>query len=194
MAKLYPTKKASILIEIIVAIGLFMIVVPGVLYLASNSYIANLQSEENLQALAFAREGIEASASIRDYSWDNLVDGQHGLTGANGYWEFYGTEDTRDKFTRTIQISTIDSEKKNIDLTISWDTFAGLNNSITLNTELSKWQTYSTEPPTCEEHPCAEGKVYMCHFRATDKEETICVGATALPSHWNHGDLCGPCI
>lgn len=193
MAKLSRVKNGSVLVELIVAMGLFMIVVPGILHLATTSYVGNLKNEDNLQALAYAREGIEASVSIRDYNWNNLSVGQHGLSDSSGYWQFSGTEDSRGKFTRSVEVSTIDNERKSVDLTVSWDTHEGLANTLTLNSELSDWQNFEPIVPTCEESPCSENRVFMCHYTGGGSGSTSCLGSSARLSHWAHGDTCGPC-
>jgi cysteine-rich repeat protein len=46
---------------------------------------------------------------------------------------------------------------------------------------------------TCSDYPCGDGKVNVCHFPDLPAEGTLCVSNSALQSHLDHGDYCGPC-
>ena len=76
-----------------------------------------------MQAITIAEEGIQASISIGDRSWSSLTVGAHGLaisTSAPIMWIYSGTSDTANGFTRTITISSVDSDTVKVDVTVTW--------------------------------------------------------------------------
>lgn len=99
------------LIELIVAIAIFSILASGVVYVFVNSYKNFFGVGDKQVMVQFAQEGMEAVRSIRDNSWQSIVnaaDGSdRGLVKNNGLWEFSGTENTLNGLTRVVVVSDV---------------------------------------------------------------------------------------
>jgi type II secretory pathway pseudopilin PulG len=114
------------LIELTVALGIFIIVISVLVYLILNSYVAGRLASEITQANFLAEEGLETARSIRDNNWQ-------GLTGET-------TETIDGKFTRTIKIEEIDSDRKKITSRVSWQFTEQRSQEVKLVTHLTNWQ------------------------------------------------------
>lgn len=101
------SEKGISIIEILVVIAIISIALVSLLGVASFSLKISAQMKENTQAVNLAQEAIEALRSIRDSNWTKLTNGNHGLTNALGYWDFAGTENVIDGFTRVILIENV---------------------------------------------------------------------------------------
>jgi len=99
------------LIELIVAIAIFSILASGVVYVFVNSYKNFFGVGDKQVMVQFAQEGMEAVRSIRDNSWQSIVnaaDGSpRGLVKNNGLWEFSGTENNLNGLTRVVVVSDV---------------------------------------------------------------------------------------
>jgi len=114
--------KGQSLVEILVSLGIFAIVVSAVFFLFFGGQSLSVDSSNAQIATEYASEGLEAVRSIRDRDWDELGDGSYGLVFQSGQWEFSSSEDTKDIFTRTIFISTVDANTKQASTTVTWQT------------------------------------------------------------------------
>lgn len=137
-------KKGQILLELLIAIGIFIISVSSLIFFVLDGYISGRLAREMTIANFLAEEGIEAARSIRDNNWDDLVAGNHGLAILNGNWVFQGAEeDVSDQLRggiRQIQIEDIDSSRKKIISLVSWQFGEGIPQEISLVTYLTKWK------------------------------------------------------
>lgn len=143
LQKFILSKSASVLIEIIVSIGVFILIATSVVVMSLGSHTGTLRSEGRLEATAIAQQGLEAVRSIRDYDWTNLTSGTHGLSRANGYWEFSGLSDTIGDYTRSVLVTDIDQYRKDIVVNVSWDVITGVSNSLAMNSRFTDWQSSS---------------------------------------------------
>lgn len=148
-------KQGQSVIEVIIAVSLFVIItVSSVVTLLGSFSTTRLASEET-QATYYAVEGLEAVQSIRNQNWDNLMNGDYGLSSSGNVWSFSGASDVNGKFTRVISISdverdgsgnivssggTVDPEIKNIVSTITWSFTPSRNNTVSSTTYLTNWQ------------------------------------------------------
>ncbi|MBL4693796.1 fibronectin type III domain-containing protein [Candidatus Gracilibacteria bacterium] len=146
-------KKGISVVEVIVAVGIFTIISASVVTLYLGAFSSNLRDTEFFQADMLLQQGLEASRSIRDFSFSNLSNGTHGLTDGSGYWEFSGSSDTTGDYTRTVVVSsaqrnascnitpsgTTDANSKEVKVTVSWDLEAGNNTSISATEYLNNW-------------------------------------------------------
>lgn len=92
------------------------------------------------RASFLAEEGVEAVRNIRDESFSNLVDGAYGLLVSNHKWVLSGNSDETDGYVRQINISTIDTNKKLITSTITWQETPQRTGNVVLTTELTNWK------------------------------------------------------
>lgn len=122
------SSKGQTLVELLVAIGIFVIVVTGLAYFILDSYTSGRLAEEMIIANFLAEEGLEAARSIRDNDWLALNVGEHGLAISGNNWIFSGTEeDVGDLLkggTRKViieDLSPADPDRKKITSRISWE-------------------------------------------------------------------------
>jgi len=137
-------KEGQSLLELIIAIGVFVTVISGLSLFLHESFISGRLSLEITKAIFSAQEGLEAVRSIRDYSWDELITGNHGLMISGNKWILQGSqEDISDELrggVRIIQIEDIDSDRKKITSKINWQFVEGRPQEIKLITYLTNWQ------------------------------------------------------
>jgi len=133
------TQKGQSLIEVLVALGVFVVGVVAIGFLVIDASISFRQANERTQAILLAKEGLEASRSIRDADFDNLTPGLHGIALSDNKWLFLGSLDVQDQFTRIINITDVDADIKKIESTISWQFTEARQNSVSLITYLTDW-------------------------------------------------------
>jgi len=146
-------EKGISIIEILIVIAIITIALVSLLGVATFSLKISILIKENTQAVNLAQEAIEATRNIRDSNWTKLTNGNHGLTNAGGYWEFIGTENVINGFTRTILIENVsrnpitddiettynpannDQNTKKATITVSWQ-----DKKVEIVTYLTNWK------------------------------------------------------
>ena len=132
------------LIEAILAVSIFALLVTAFvgtyIYGKESTALAGARARANL----LAEEGLEAGRSIRDGAFSNLTDGNHGLSSLSGIWNFSGTSDIDEIFTRQIAISTIDANTKQIVSNVSWQQNLQRTGQVSLTTRLTNWSRSTT--------------------------------------------------
>lgn len=115
------TQKGQSFIEVLVAMGIFSMVSLSAFLVFFGGQSLSVDSQNAQIAGDYATEGSEAARTIRDRNWTELSDGSHGIVSLNDQWYFSSsTSDSKDIFTRTIAISTVDSNTKRATTTITW--------------------------------------------------------------------------
>ncbi len=135
------------LLEVLIAVSVFLIVSASAVMLTSGGQDLLGDASQETQALEYAAEGVEATRAIRDAGWAGLTDGAHGLTLSGGAWQFGGASDTRDIFTRTVTVATVDPFTKIATTTVLWQTDPLRPRRVALVQILTSWQTAS--PTLC---------------------------------------------
>lgn len=132
--------KGQTLVEALVAIGVFLVGINAIIFLLFAAQSIFVDTTRNQEALNYASDGIEAIKSIRDRSWDELTDGEHGLLFSNNQWTFSGSSDSKNNLTRKIVITTQNGDIKDVKSIITWQT--NPLNPRTLQTEevLTRWR------------------------------------------------------
>ena len=139
-------EKGQFLIELIIAIGIFVIVASSLAFLIFSSYTVGRLSSEVTQANLLAEEGLEAARSIRDNSWNDLILGDYGLDNSTGYWKFLGASEIIDgKFTRITEVTEIDPDnpdpdRKKVTSKVTWQFTEARPQEVKLVTYLTNWQ------------------------------------------------------
>jgi Tfp pilus assembly protein PilV len=138
--------KGQSLVELILAIGIFVFVILSLVFLILDSYLSGRLALEINKANFLAQEGLEAVRSIRDNSWSDLISGSHGLAISGGHWIFQGnSEDISDQLnggSRIIEIEDIDKYRKKVTSRINWQ-FQGRAEEVKLESYLTNWQIIS---------------------------------------------------
>lgn len=93
----------------------------------------------SITALAFAKEGLEASRLIRDRSWSELTTGPHGLVAEGNTWRFQSTPDTRGNLTRTVTVTDISPNERLLRSEVTWMT-NNRSRSVHLSTIATNWR------------------------------------------------------
>ncbi len=148
--------KGQSLIEIVIALGIFVIITSGIITLSLGALISERQGGEITQATFFMQQGAEATRSIRDLAYNKLAyysDGlTHGIDNSSGIWEWSGLNNVKDQFTRTIKIEDVtrdisgnigagtnDLETKKITVSSDWSFALGRANQVQSIFYLTNW-------------------------------------------------------
>lgn len=128
------------LIELLVAIGLFSILAATAASVVAGSYLSTRQAEEYIAATTLAQEGIEAATSIRNQNWSDVAAGTYGVSNSGGAWEWSGSSDVVDKYTRQVSVAEPDGNTRSITSSVTWDVTPSRQNTVTLDTTLTRWE------------------------------------------------------
>ena len=148
-AQLITNKKGQSLVELMIAMAIFVLMVTAVSWLIIDSYLTNRLGQEKTTATFLAKEGLEATRSIRDNNWLGLTVGSHGLAASGGHWVFQGTQNDVSNFlrdgVRTIQVGEIDSDTMIVTSTVAWNLTQARPQQVSLVTYLTNWQKEGEE-------------------------------------------------
>ena len=86
MSNKLKNQQGQSMLELLVAMGIFVLVVSSVMFVVLDALSANRQGSERTQASLLATEGMEAALSIRNLGWKFLTSGDHGLNGTGASW------------------------------------------------------------------------------------------------------------
>ncbi len=134
------TRHAFSSVEVILAIALFSIVILSLAGGLAFTVQSNFETSFQTKASYLAEEGIEAVRAIRNEEYSNLVNGNYGLSLIANEWQFSGTTDVTDEFTRQIQISDFDSTTKAVTSVVTWESQTTGTQSVSYTTYFSDWQ------------------------------------------------------
>jgi len=140
-------QKGQSVIEILVAMGIFVLVSNAAVLLFFGGQSLSLDSMNAQFALDYAAEGMEVTQSIRERSWDELTDGDYGLVfnAGENKWELSGTDDSKKIFTRKVTIVTLSENTKKITTEIAWQTDPLRPQTITLVEQFINWEVAQQE-------------------------------------------------
>ena len=143
------------LVEIILALGIFVILATSGVTTVLHSFSVNKLGEEQSNAELYTQEGLEAVRSIKNQGWSNLSAGTFGLTTSGGNWDFSGSSDAKDKYTRQITISgvnrdvsgnivesggSVDTDTLKVTSSVSWNFSGPRNDTISFSTYLTNFR------------------------------------------------------
>lgn len=159
-------KKAITLIEVLLALTIFVMFVSGIFYLAVDVRQESSRERLKSEALTYAEEGVEAIRFIRDENYWDLADGTYGISDAGGVWSLVAAPDSIDSFyERTITIEsvyrdgngdiaavgTLDPLTKKVTSQIDWLWRGVLPQSLELTTYFTNWRGDQWQLTTCTE-------------------------------------------
>lgn len=146
-------QKGQSLIELLVALGIFVIIIGVLAFFILDSYLSGQLANEMTKAIFLAEEGLEAVRSIKNNSFADLLAGENGLAISGNNWIFQGSKEDLSSLLnegeRVITIEDIDSDRKKITSQISWQSGRGAPQEVKLITYLTNWQKV-TEEETCQ--------------------------------------------
>ncbi len=133
------------LIEILVAISIFVLSMTAAFQLMFGGQSLSVDAVNAQLSSDYIQEGTTAVRAIRDREWAELTDGNHGLVFQNNEWMFGSTSvnNTKDIFTRTVSISTINENIKIATTTVTWQVNSGRIQKIETVEQLTNWESLS---------------------------------------------------
>lgn len=135
------TRRGFLLVEVILASSLFVLFLTAF----TGVYYYGLQSStlggDRGRASMYAEEGQEAIRSIKNNNFANLTNGTYGLLYTNNTWSLSALPDTSGIFTRQVTISPIDANRKNIQVTVSWQQTPSRTGSVMTYARVTNWKS-----------------------------------------------------
>lgn len=144
--RLHPVLKGQSLVEAIVAIGITVLVVTGLVVLAVGAVRSATLARNRSLAVQYAQEGMEALRSIRDRSFAEFS--ELDKSGATSFRLTYqsqwvitsGVEQIPETiFSRSFVVTEPASGKLKLTLAVTWSDSAG-SHTVDLTTYLTNWQ------------------------------------------------------
>lgn len=126
--------------ELLIAIGILATVIGSTAVVVLGNQSLFIDKRLSARAVGLASEGLEAVKSISLRSWNDLAPGQYGLALTNNQWQFSGTQDVTDIFTRTIQITAPETNVYEIKSAVSWLGYPARSLKIELAMRLANWR------------------------------------------------------
>jgi len=137
-------EKGQSFIELLIAMGVFTLIISAVVFLVLDSYVSHRAGREKTLATFLAEEGLEATRSIRNNDWDDLKEGKHGIIITKNGWAFSGTGNNLssrlNQGHRVITVEDIDPDRKKIISSIEWKLTENRPQEVVLTTYLTNWQ------------------------------------------------------
>jgi prepilin-type N-terminal cleavage/methylation domain-containing protein len=133
-------KKGFSLVEILVAVSMFLIFVTVTVNIIVNTNKQIQNSNNREKASVLAEEAVEALRNFRDADFTNLIDGTHGIVISGNKWNLVSSPDVTGIFSRVLNISTISPNQKQLDVTVSWADKTSVSNSVSLSSHLTNWR------------------------------------------------------
>ncbi|MCX6795324.1 MAG: hypothetical protein NT165_01145 [Candidatus Falkowbacteria bacterium] len=133
------TKTGFSLIEVVLSTAVFILIVTAIAGAYLYGEQATMLSGSRQRAVMLAEEGVEAVRNIRDPLFTNLVDGTYGLIMSGNQYNLSGASDSDGFFTRSINIATVDSKRKDITSTVTWQQNPQRSGSISITSRLTNW-------------------------------------------------------
>lgn len=133
------TQQGFSLVEVLLSVSIFALLMTFLVGAWLYGQEAVALSGSHSRAVFLAEEGLEATRNIRDATFVNLTDGNHGLSTTGNQWSFSGTSDLTDIFTRQITISTVDTKRKNVTSTVTWQQNLQRSGTVSLVSRLTNW-------------------------------------------------------
>ncbi len=128
------------LVEVILSIAVFALLITTLIGAYFYGQESTALAGNRARAVMIAEEGLEAVRNIRDEDFSNLEDGTYGLNISNNAWVLSGLSDNVDIFTRQIEISPIDGDRKEVTSTVTWQQNPQRSGIISVETYLTNWQ------------------------------------------------------
>lgn len=128
------------LIEIILSSGLLAIFALAFLGVLGFSQESTLRAGQRGRAIFLAEEGIEAVRNIKDENFTFLTAGDHGLTSTNK-WNLTNQPEILENFTRTLTITDVNPQTKQISSQVAWKQSGGNQVSVSFVTLFTDWRT-----------------------------------------------------
>ena len=159
LLKKHHESSGQSLIEVIIAIAIFVFIGNSITTLIIGSFNALTQGGECTQATALAQEGIEAVRGIQERAWNEIFYSTSSVAISGNKWIFggEGTTETIGQYDRTISFDNIcrdlsddiiscpgsytDLYTKKVTSFVDWSTREGINNTVNQVSYLTNWDS-----------------------------------------------------
>lgn len=145
------------IIEVLVAMAIFIVIAVGAVSVVGQTFTIARLGDNETDATLWTQEATEASRSIKNQLWANMVDGTHGLATGSGTWAFSGTSNTKGIYTRNVAVSDVyrdisgniqlsgcanmlDLNAKHATSSATWNSSPTRANSVSLETYFTFWK------------------------------------------------------
>lgn len=143
--------KAFSAVEIIIAVAVIAAVIVAIAAVIAGAYSSPSYTSQQTQASELMDEGFTAVKSIRDRDFSLLTAGAHGLQNTGNQWQLVGVGDWQNIYYRVIDIVSVDTNTKQISITITWDTEIGGSKSLSSTQIITNFRrSISVAPPPIE--------------------------------------------
>lgn len=156
--KSFNKKSGFSLVELILSLAIISVLTSSMIVVLSYVNKATSIKGKKLDAVSYAQEGLEAIFSIRDSNYSELDPGSSPqmyklqIPENEDYWELIGVSDedeiesTTKGLKRIIEIERVLADGDpvvarivKVTVTVKWTTFAGLTDSVTIDSLVSNW-------------------------------------------------------
>lgn len=137
-------RRGSLLLEAIIAIGIFSIFVAGMglsLLLGQRSTLAG---GDRSRAAFIAEQQLEAVRHIRSSGFDSVTTGLHGVALTPSGWAFSGTSLMADGYWTAVNVTSQGTDWLRADATVTWDFGKTRSGALLLTTYLTNWRKVAT--------------------------------------------------
>ncbi len=156
MSNKSPNQSGQSLLELLVAMGIFVLVVASTMFLTLDSHLANQEGGQRTRAAALAQEGIEASKSLASRGWKYLTIGTHGLSASTNIWQYNGSADSLGVFSRSVTVASVnrdvsgnivtvggtpDLDTKLVTSQVTWAPRPNRPSSVIVNSYMANWKS-----------------------------------------------------
>lgn len=128
------------LLELIVAVGIFIVSASSLAFFVFNSYSSGSYAHNFLEADLLAQEGMEATLSIRNNNWENLIPGTYRLILTDDGWSLEPAKNYVDlglkEAVRLVHVEDVSQDRKKVTVSVHW---AGDKNTSVVS-YLTNWQ------------------------------------------------------
>ena len=135
----YPKGFSSL--EILIGMTILLFAATSAFFLFGTVLKGNELNLQNTKAANLLNDGLEAVRQIRTQDWELLIDGTYGLALNGDNWSLIANEDiTEELYHRTITITSVDENTKNVTATVSWTPAGRAAISRNLSANFTNWR------------------------------------------------------
>jgi len=134
------TQRGSLLLEGIIAIGIFALFLSGVGLSLVAGERSTIAGGDRARAGFLAEEQLEAVRHMQKNNFSSLVAGTYGLTIKNGTWAFSGTSITLSSFRASVVLTSFGTDRMQAASRVAWNFGRARSGSVLLTTYLTNWR------------------------------------------------------
>lgn len=138
------TRSGSLLLEAIIAIGIFSIFLAGIGFSLILGERSTLAGGDRTHAAFLAEEQLEAVRQMRIQSYSSVTLGKHGLRLTGTGWNFFGSSVKANGYSGSVLVMSKGTDWLEVSSTVSWNFGKTRSGSVLLTTQLTNWRKTAT--------------------------------------------------